>query len=134
MKKVLFNTRMASFALVLSLAVAVATPALANNGENPSGVQLKFIGNLKNQPVFQLSFASAVESEYTVTVRDHENNILYKDVVKPNSNNKFLLHTEELGEQPVTFEIGGKKAEKSVVFEVNKNSRTIQDVVVSQVR
>lgn len=134
MKKVFLNTRLASIALLLSFAVAFATPALANTGENPSGVQLKFIGNLKNQPVFQLSFTSAVENEYIVTVRDQDNNVLYRDVVKGSSTSKFLLNTEELGDASVTFEVSGKKAEKPVVFEINKNSRTIQDIVVSQVK
>lgn len=134
MKTVFSNTRIAAVALVLSLTLVFTSAANANE-TNPSGLELKFIGNLKNQPVFHLSYNGTVENEYTIVVRDEFNNVLYKDHVKgTNISKKFMLNTEELGDVDVTFEITDKKAGKPVVYSVSKNSRTIQDVVVNKIK
>jgi len=135
--KNLFNTaRIAAFALVLSFTIAFATQAQANDEKNPLGVELKFIGNLNNnQPVFQLSYNGTVENEFTVTVRDEHNNVLYRDNVKGTTiSKKFVLNIDEIGEGDVTFEIAAKKAGKPVVFAVSNTSRIIQDVVVNKVK
>ncbi|MGN6294661.1 MAG: hypothetical protein ACTHMV_18070 [Chitinophagaceae bacterium] len=134
MKNLLSNTRIAAVALVLSLTLVFATAAQANE-TNPTGVELRFIGNLKNQPVFHLSYNGAVENEYTIVVRDEYNNVLYKDYVKgTNISKKFMLNTDELGDVDVTFEITDRKAGKPVVYEISKNSRLIQDVVVNKLK
>lgn len=133
MKTVLSNTRIAAVALVLSLTLVFSAAKATET--NPSGLELKFIGNLQNQPVFHLSYNGAVENEYTIVVRDEFNNILYKDHVKGTSiSKKFMLNTEELGDVDVTFEITDKKVGKPVVYSVSKNSRTIQDVVVNKLK
>jgi len=95
---------------------------------------LKFIGNIENQPVFELAFTNADESEYTVIVRDEYNTVLYRDNVKGNATKKFMLNIEDLGNTGVQFEITGKKSDKTVIYEVNKKSRFIEDVVINKMK
>lgn len=133
MKSTIFNTRVFAMAIAAFLTLAVINPALANDEKNAIPVELKFIGNIENQPVFQLNFSNAEESEFTIVVRDENHNILYRDVVKgAKINRKFLLNMEDLGDTAIQFEITGKKTGKSVVYEVNKKSRLVQDVVISK--
>ena len=133
MKNLITNTRLAAIALVALFTVSFAASASAT--ETPSAVELKFIGSLKNQPVFQLSFNNAVETEYIVIVRDEFQNVLYKDVIKSSSlTKKFLINTEDLGDANVTFEITDKKIAKPILFEVSKYAHIVQDVVVNKVK
>lgn len=133
MKNLINNTRIAAFALLLSFTVAFSTAAQATE-DNNAAIEFKFIGNLKNQPVFQLSYNGTVENEFTVVVRDNENNIIYKDVLKGSQiQKKFVLNTEEIGGGDVTFEIN-KKGAKTIVYEVSSNARLIHDVVVNKVK
>ena len=94
---------------------------------------MKFIGNIENQPVFQLTFTNAEENEFSIVVRDEFNTVLYRDYVKAgNVTKKFLLNTEDLGNTAIQFEITGKKTHKKVIYEVNKQSRLVEDVVVNK--
>lgn len=134
--KTLINTRIVAIALVAALTLAFTTPVLANTtGENPQPVELKYLGQYKNQPVFELSFKNAEDADFTVIIRDDQDNIVYKDFIKSGtSSKKYMLNTEELGDIPVNFEITSRKTDKTVVYKVNKNTRTVEDVVVNLVK
>ena len=135
MKKLLTTPFMSAFVLMLVLTLNLSTQAQVSNDTNNSGLDLKFIGTLKNQPAFQLSYNGATESEFTVVVRDQFNNTLYKDNLKgSNISKRFVLNMEELGDTDVTFEIYAKNSNKPVVFEVRNNTRYVQDVVVNKVK
>ena len=134
--KTLINTRIVAIALVAALTVAFTTPVLANTtGENPQNVELKYLGQYKNQPVFELTFKNSEEAEFTVVIRDEQDNIVYKDFIKGGTTSKkYMLNTEELGDIPVNFEITSRKTDKTVVYKVNKNTRVVEDVVVNLVK
>lgn len=133
--KTMINTRLIALALVALFTVAFTAPALANDEKKVIPVELKFVGNIKNQPLFHMTFNSTEESEYTIVVRDEYGNVLYKEIVKGGIfTKKFLLNTEELGDAELKFEVSGKNYEKPVVFEINKQSRFVQEVVVNKVK
>ncbi len=134
MKNMLVNTRTLSIALVTLFTVAFVSTSFANNEKKTIPVELKFVGNLENQPIFQLNFNSADENEFTIVVRDEHNTVLYRDIVKGTSSKKFMLNTEELGSTRVQFEITGKKTDKAVIYEVNKTSRLVEDVVINKTK
>jgi hypothetical protein len=134
--KTLINTRIVAIALVAVLTVAFTSPVLANTtGENPQNVELKYLGQYKNQPVFELTFKNSEEADFTVVIRDEQDNIVYKDFIKSGTTSKkYMLNTEELGDIPVNFEITSRKTDKTVVYKVNKNTRVVEDVVVNLVK
>ena len=133
MKKVLINTRIFAIALAATLITAFSSPALANDEKKPIPVELKFIGNIENQPVFLLTFSNAEENEFTIVVRDEFNYVLYRENVKGiNISKKFRLNTEELGDVSTLFEISGKKTDETVIYEVKNKSRVIEDVVINK--
>ena len=135
MKKVLINTRILAIALAATFTTALSSPALATEEKKAIPVELKFVGNIESQPVFLLSFNNAEENGYTIVVRDEFSNILYRDNVKGgNLTKKFILNTEELGDAVITFEVIGKKTEKTVVYEVNKKSRLVEDLVINKMK
>ena len=132
--KLMNNPRLAAIALAALFTVAFTAPAMANDDNKAIPVELKFIGNVKNQPLFHLNFNGTEQSEYTITVRDEFGNVLFKDKVKGSTfTKKFMLNTEELNNTELEFEIAGKNFEKPVVFEVNKYTRYVEDVVISKV-
>jgi|SRR5687768_12945986 len=135
MKSALINTRIFAVALAVAFTTAFSTPALAIDEKKTIPVELKFVGNVNNQRVFQLNFTNTEVNEYTVIVRDSYGFVLYKDKVRgSNMNQKFIFNTEELGEGEIQFEIIGKKTDKTAVYEVNMVPRLVSDVVVSKVK
>jgi hypothetical protein len=135
MKKVLINTRILAIALAATFTTAFSSPAFAMDEKKAIPVELKFVGNIGDQPVFLLNFTNIEENEYTIVVRDEYGNVLYRDKVKGgNIAKKFILNTEELGDVVIQFEIIGKKTEKTVVYEVNKKSRLVEDLVINKMK
>lgn len=133
MKKVLINTRIFAIALAVTFTTAFNSPALAIDEKKPIPVEMKFVGNVENQPVFELIFTGTEENEFMIVVRDEFNYELYRDNIKAGHvTQKFLLNTEELGDAAIQFEITDKKSNETVIFEVNKKQSFIEDVVISK--
>lgn len=61
MKNVIKSARFATLTLVAILSLAVSNQAFANNEKEPKGVEIKYVGSHKNQPVLELNFNNADE-------------------------------------------------------------------------
>ena len=126
MKEVLITTRIFAIALAVTFTTAFNNPVLAIDEKKPIPVEMKFIGNVENQPVFELTFSNVEETEFTIVVRDEFNYVLYRDKIKAGHITKrFLLNTQELGDVAIQFEITDQKTNESVIFEVNKKQSFI---------
>lgn len=130
----MINTRNIFIALATFFTISVAVPAFA--GETPGQpVELRYVGKFKNQPVFELIVSGMDDNEFTVVIRDEFNEVLYKKNFKGDSiSKKFMLQTEDLGNTSIKFEVIGKKSEKTFVYEINKNARVMEDVVVNKIK
>jgi hypothetical protein len=133
--KTIINYRNMVLALVTFLTLAVSPAANATDDKNATSVELKFIGNYKNKPVFELQFAQAgTDNEYVVVIRDEYGNSIYRETFSSNIlSKKFLLNTDEIGDDTLRFEITGKTSNKTVVYAVNQNSRFVEEVSVTKV-
>jgi hypothetical protein len=139
--KTVFNFRNAAVALFSLFAIVAAPVANANNDKgvidekNNVSVELKFLGNFQNQPVFELNFANApAGTEFVVNIRDAWGTSLYRETLNSNIISKrFMLNTDELGDDTVRFEITAKKDNKTVVYNVNQYTRFVEEVAVTRV-
>src|SRR5882724_406602 len=105
MKTVKISSRLLSIALVVSFIMAFASPVLANDDKKLIPVEMKYVGTMKDQPLFHLVFNGTEEKEFTISIRDEYGNILYRENVKGTSfTRRFLLNTEELGDTELKFE------------------------------
>jgi len=133
MKKI--STRLMAIALMTVFTTAFMSPAIANDEKKPIPVELKFVGNLRNQPLFHLVFSNAEEGQFSITIRDSYSNVLYRENVKGALFlKKFLLNVEELGEGKLKFEISGKGYDKPVVFEINNSTQYVESYSVNKIK
>ena len=109
---------------------------MANKNNYVLPVELKFLGNINNQQIFQMNFAgNAEENDFTINIKDEEGNSLYKENIKGETfYKKFLLNNEEIGDHILHFEVTSKKSNKIVVFEVKRQSHFVEEMVVKKVR
>jgi hypothetical protein len=105
-----------------------------NPGDSAVPVEIKFAGLINNQPVFQLSFSgSPLQNDFTIVVIDELGNTLYRERTKGEQFTKnFQLNTDELGDQNLRFEIYCTRTKRSVSYEVNRNSRYVQDIAITK--
>jgi hypothetical protein len=136
MKKAMRNYGIFAIALI-AFTVAFSTTTLANDedGKNNHVTELKYIGNVENQPVFQLNLNSTEEDEYTVTFRDEYGNVLYTDKIKgANLTKKFLLKADGLGDASLNVVVKSKKNNTSDVYAINRNHSYVEETVVNKIK
>ena len=130
------NYKTLAIALFAALTVASTSNVMANNGDvkAKSGIDLKFIGNVESQPVFQLNVNNTEEDEYVVTFRDEQNNVLYSGKLKGiNITKNFQLSTDEVNDNTMSVEVRSKKTNKSEVYKINRTQSFTEEIVVNKI-
>ena len=133
MKRALRNFGIA----LLALTVGFSTIALANDedGKTNHKTELKFIGNLENQPVFQLDAINAADDDVTVTFRDEAGNVLYVNTFKGASiTKKFMLKSEEFGDTALSVTVKSKKNNSTEVYTINRNHTYVEETTVNKLK
>lgn len=136
MKKIFSNNRLLAIAFLTVFSTGISSTVLANDPKPSVPVELKFAGFIKNQPLFQLNFnGNSHQDEFIINIKDEFGNSLYRENIKGEVfNKKFLLNTDEIGDNTVRFEVTCKKTNNSVVYEVNRNSKYVQDIAINEVQ
>lgn len=130
------NNRLIAIAFFTVFSLAMA-PAVIAGEKNPAvPVEMKFAGLIKNQPMFQLNFTgNPLQNEFTIIITDEYGNSIYRENIKgENFTKKFLLNTDEIGDNTLLFEIFSNKTKQSVTYKVNRNTRLVQDVKINVVK
>jgi hypothetical protein len=122
--------------VALALVVAFSTTALAHDGDKGDNKsELKFIGNVENQPVFELSMTNKVEDEYTVVFRDEYGNVLYSEKFKgAGLNKKFLLKSEELTDTALNVTVKSKNGSTTEVYSINRSHSYVEETQVNKIK
>jgi len=122
--------------VAIALTLAFTTTALANGGEkeNPT-TEFKLIGNIKNQPVFQLNLINS-DDEYTVTFLDEAGNVLYTDKFTgaTGTTKKFLLKSEGFIDANLNVVIKSKKTNASEIYSINKSNNVVSETVINKIK
>ncbi|MBL7733119.1 MAG: hypothetical protein JNM88_18250 [Chitinophagaceae bacterium] len=136
MKKIFRNNRIVAIAFLTMFSVAAAPAAMAGEKNPVVPVQLIFLGHVKNQPLFQLNFnGDENQNDVTIIISDEYGNSLYRENIKAETfSKKFLLNTEELGDETLYFTVFCKNNKKAVEYVVNRSTQTINQVVVNEVK
>ena len=134
MKKVMKNYKTLAIALFALLSVASTSNVLANGEVKPkSNIDLKFIGNVEDQPVFQLNVNNTEDDEYIVTFRDEQNNVLYAGKLKGvNISKNFQLSSEDGDAGAMSVEVKSRKTNKSEVYKINRTRSFTEEIVVNK--
>ena len=111
----------------------IGTATLANDEtKDPPTAQLKYIGVLEKQPVFQLDLNGTEQQEFTISVRDQFNEILYTERVKAKTfTRKFLLDTDNLDGAVLKVEVRSGR-NKPEVFTINRSTRFVEETSVTK--
>ena len=97
-------------------------------------VELNYMGVVKNQALFQLNFSgSEEENEFNITIIDESGYVFYNENVKGEKFSKqFLFDAEDLSATKIHFEITGKKSGKTVTYNINRQTKVIEEINVTK--
>lgn len=135
MHKVFLKNRLIVIAFFTAFSLAAASGKAAGKNPGDLPVELKFLGHVKNQPMFQLNFSGdAEENKFTITIRDEEGNTIFSEnIIGEVFSKKFLLNTDELGDETILVEITGRNSGRKNVYKIDRSTRFIQETAISAV-
>jgi hypothetical protein len=135
MKKIFGNTRFLVIVLAIILSI-VSKEAFAHVPDTTVPVELKYIGQIQNKPLFQLSFSgNAGNKEYSIIITDENGVLLFQENSKGECfSKKFLLNTDELGDAILRFEIRFRGPGKRVVYEISRRTHLVQEMEIAELK
>ncbi|WP_126969629.1 hypothetical protein [Gynurincola endophyticus] len=135
MKKLLNNVASVNFIFLLAALVLTSEVKANDEKAKSSTVELKYIGQLNNNPVVEVVFNGKKEELYTIGFRDQNGVLFYSEKVKiANGSKKFALNAEELNLVELTIEVKNRKNKNEEVFAIQNSKSVIEETVVVKVK
>ena len=115
--------------------IGLSSTVQAQDTDTPviSPVEIKYLGTVDDQPVFQVDFDNLTEKNVRVSITDENGILLYggKSNEKKFSK-KFKFEKSGIDPVKLTFTLTTGKERQSQVFEINTKVWTVRDVVVTK--
>ena len=126
--------KITAIALLAMTHLFFAPTAKATDDHKPVPVELKYIGNIKNQPLVQLNFSgSKADNAFTVVIADQHGTILYEnDLNGERFSQQFLLDTDDLGGAILSFLVTSKRTGQTVTYRVGNLATPIQQADIAK--
>ena len=122
--------------LFTALLVGSSTNSVnAQSAINSTSPSVKYLGKSNDQLVFQVDYDNTNDEVLNLAIKDEDGNILYADRFRDKKlSKKFKVNSSEYGNMKLTFVLSTDKEKQSQVFQVNTNTRVIDDVVVTNLK
>ena len=133
--KTAINKRKLIAMVLMSIFTTGFSQMAFSNGVPKTPIELKSIGKLSN-PLFELKMNNAETGEFLVRVKNGYGDLLYSGTLKgKNVSQRYQLdiNEDELNDVfTVQFEITIVKTHETFIYNVTRNSRVIEDMIVAK--
>ena len=136
MKQAIKTTRMITMGLFTLCTMGLTHATFAGvKADNPA--ELKFIGKIKDYPVFQLNLNNDEADEYFINIKDENYNVLYSEKIKGvNLSRKYQLAIDEADLNAPGFgvrvEVTSAKTHKTQVYKISSKTSMVENIVVAK--
>ena len=122
-----------TIALFFALSLFTTVASAKRVQKDPPVAQLKYIGNVGDQPVFQLDLNTDKEDHFIISIKNQFGESLYSERVKAKVfTRKYRLDTESLQDDNLRVEVRSGSSKKAEVFTINRYTRFVQETSVSK--
>jgi hypothetical protein len=138
MKQAIKTTKMITIGLFTLCTMGLSQATFAGlKTDDP--IEFKFIGKIKNQPVFQLNLNNSEAEDFFIKVKDENHDLLYSEKVKAkvaNFSRKYELDIEE-GDLnapgfAVIVEVTSAKTHVTQVYKISSESTVTENIIVAK--
>ena len=138
MKQAMKTTRMITMGLFTLCTMGLSQATFAGlKSENP--IEFKFIGKIKDHPVFLLNLNNSESEEYFIIIKDENYDVLYSEKVKAkdaNFSKKYQLDIDEDDLNApgfgVTVEVTSTKTHKTHIYKISSHRNVTENIVVAK--
>ena len=117
---------------LILMAVTVQAQTISSGTGQGEGATIKYLGTQDDLIVFNVSYGNPEGSKFQVIVKDQDGNQLYQNIFNEKTFYK-QFRLPKADKDRVVFVIrNGKEADVVKTFEVNVNSRFVQEIAVKK--
>lgn len=134
MKTINFKSSVLALAFAGIFATAVTTSVNAND-EIKHPVELKYVGNLNELPVYQLAMHNDAKATFLVSIKDEDGTVLHNERISgTNLVRNYQFDDGIADEHNLTFEVSNLDKNTTSVYSINKTKKVIDEVVVNKIK
>ena len=138
MKQAIKITKMITIGLFTFCTMGLSQATFAGlKSDDP--IEFKFVGKIKNHPVFQLNLNNSEAEDYFIRVKDENYDLLYSEKVKAKAANfsrKYGLDIEDADLNAPGFavivEVTSSKTHITQVYKISSQSTVTENIVVAK--
>ena len=128
----------AAFLIALSISfITLANDTTGKGGKKEPAndkVELRFIGNIQEHPVYQLNLNGSDQEEYVVSFRETDGTVVYSSVVKGNFSQRFMLKSEDPADKTLRLDVRAKNSNESRVYIIRRTQSVVEGNEVVKVQ
>ena len=137
MKKVMNKNKAIIIAMMALISTSFSNPLSAmDKKSDPPGVEIKYLGFLDKNPVFEIIFNNVQVDNYFITIRDEASTTLYSEKISGKSiSRRYRIDTEEeITEGGLRFEVRSLKSKKTSVYIAGVNENITREMAVTKIQ
>lgn len=128
----------AAFLIALSISlITLANDTTGKGGKKEPAndkVELRFIGNIQEHPVYQLNLNGSDQEEYVVSFRETDGTVVYSSIVKGNFSQRFMLKSEDPADKTLRLDVRAKNSNESRVYIIRRTQNVVEGNEVVKVQ
>lgn len=121
-------------AIIAVFSAAFTNPAMAATKTDPPVTEVKYLGVIGSNPVFELNLKNYQSDNYFITIRDAAGTIIFSEKLSgTNVSRKYRIDTdEELQEGGIRFEVRSLKTKKVDTYVAGVTENVTREVAVTK--
>jgi hypothetical protein len=142
MNKIIPNTKKALRLSTLFILLITAGEVSRAAGNEPvekhsgsaSSAEVKYVGSNEGDPLFNVLYNNSTGARFSVKVLDNEGHQLFQGIYTDRKFDKKFKVTDAGSYSKLIFVIRNFQDNSTQSFEINSNSRMVEDIVVTEVK
>src|SRR6186713_446218 len=137
MKKVMNKNKAIIIAMMALISTSFSNPLSAmDKKSDPPGVEIKYLGFLDKNPVFEIIFNNVQVDNYFITIRDEAGTTLHSEKISGKSvSRRYRINTEEvIPEGGLRFEIRVGSTNKTEVYVAGITESVTREMAANKIQ
>ena len=137
MKKVMSKNKAIIFGLMAIISTSFSNPVSAmDKKSDPPGVEIKYLGFVNKNPVFEITTNNVQADNFFITIRDEAGTVLFTEKLSGKMlSRRYRIDTEEeIADGGLRFEVRSVKSKKTEVYIAGISENVTREMAVTKIR
>jgi hypothetical protein len=135
MKKVMNSNKAIIIAIAAVFSMAFTNPVMAMDKKAEQGIEIKYLGFVENNPVFEINISKSESENFIITIRDASGTVLYSEKLSGKTiSRRYRIDTEEeIADGGLRFEVKAVSSNKTDVYVAGVSENTTREMAINKI-